>query len=59
MGIAIDDPAPCEVCGKPAVTVLVNGRERRLCRDHLPAEDQGLYNKWKRRPRHARAKAEL
>ncbi len=38
MGIAIDDPAPCEICGKPAVTVVVNGRERRLCRDHLPAD---------------------
>ncbi len=38
MGVAIDDPAPCEICGKPAVTVVVNGREQRLCLDHLPAD---------------------
>jgi hypothetical protein len=39
MRVMIDDPEPCEECGNPAVTVLVNlvtGRERRLCREHLP-----------------------
>jgi len=36
MRVMIDDPEPCKKCGKPAATVLVNGQERRLCRDHLP-----------------------
>jgi hypothetical protein len=41
MRVVIDDPEPCEVCGKPAVTVVVDGNDRRLCRDYLPLDAEG------------------
>lgn len=34
----IDDPQLIEVCGEPGVLLLVDGRERRLCRKHAPAD---------------------